>query len=328
MKRILLSLLAVATLVACSKSDDNNGDNNSGDGGGNNASNNPTSTEKLVKKITNKDEDGNLEEVITLTYEGGRPVSYSEANYENGVQTGTTAITTISYEGNFVKRIKEENAGRDNFVQNFMYENGKLVTKTEKYERNNYTTMYQYSYAGDQLTNVLKSHPTTIYMNGGGTQSGTYYEESQFTYRGNTIIEVTTRYQKDLNGAVVTNTVSSNGTQTITYTISDGNVVKVVEESEYTTTIKEFTYDTKRNPLYYNYIVNFVNPDPTSFLYADNGKHNALTYKNTYEYNGTKRETLRTYEYTYNADGYATVVKQYKERNGTREFQGTKEYEY
>ena len=310
MKRILLSLLAVATLVACSKSDDNGDD----------------SASQFVKKITNKDEDGNLEEVITLTYEGGRPVSYSEANYENGVQTGTTAITTISYEGNFVKRIKKENAGRDNFVQNFTYENGKLVTKTEKYEGDHRNYTYQYSYIGNQLKSVLRSEPTTIYING-GTQSGTYYREKQFTYSGNTVIEVTTRYEKDLNGAVLTST-SSYSTNTTTYTISDGNVVKVVEESEYSTTIKEYTYDTKRNP--FHYMTNFVEPSPTSFLDADNGKHNVLTYKNTYEpkTTGTKRETLRTYEYTYNAAGFPTIVKQYKEGNGAREFQGTKEYEY
>ena len=211
-------------------------------------------------------------------------------------------------------------------MQNFTYENGKLVTKTEKYERNNYTTTYQYSYAGDLLTNVLQSHPTTIYMNGGGTQSGTYYEESQFTYRGNTIIEVTTRYQKDLNGAVVTNTSYSYSTNTITYTISDGNVLKVVEDDSYSISIREYTYDTKPNPLYYKN--DFVDPDPTSFLDADNGKNNILTYKDTDEHNGRKEETLSTYEYSYNANGYPTMVKQYKVENGIREFQGTKEYEY
>ena len=311
MKRILLSLLAVATLVACSKSDDNGDD----------------SASQFVKKITNKDKDGKFEEVIAITYEGGRPISHSYTKYDNGVQTGTTHVYTLHYEGRFIKQAKRENAGRNSFVQNFTYENGKLVTKTEKYERNNYTTTYQYSYAGDQLTNVLQSHPTTIYMNGGGTQSGTYYEESQFTYRGNTIIEVTTRYQKDLNGAVVTNTSYSYSTNTITYTISDGNVVKVVEDDSYSISIREYTYDTKPNPLYYKN--DFVDPDPTSFLDADNGKNNVLTYKDTDEHNGRKEETLSTFEYTYNADGYPTVVKKYKEKgNGAREFQGTKEYEY
>ncbi len=50
MKRILLSLLAVTTLIGCGKNDDNT----SGDGGGNNG-NNSTSIEKLVKKITKKE---------------------------------------------------------------------------------------------------------------------------------------------------------------------------------------------------------------------------------------------------------------------------------
>ena len=147
----------------------------------------------------------------------------------NGVQTGTTRVSTLLYDGRFIKQAKRENAGIDNYVQNFTYENGKLVTKTEKYETNDYTTTYQYSYTGNQLSNVLQSHPTTIYVNG-DVQSGTYYEERQFTYRGNTVIEVTTRYEKDLNGAVVTNTVFSYDTETTTYTISDGNVAFTVDE--------------------------------------------------------------------------------------------------
>ena len=309
MKHFLFSLLAVAALAACSKNDDNSSD----------------STNHLVKKITAKNEDGKLEEVITLTYEGGRPISHSTTDYVNGVQTGTTRVSTLLYDGRFIKQAKRVNAGRNNFVQDFTYENGKLVTKTEKYERNDYTTTYQYSYIGNQLTNVLKSRPTTIYMNGGGTQSGTYYEERQFTYRGNTVIEITTQYKKYLNGTVVTDT--SYGTNTITYTLSDGNVVKEVEENPYSISIEEYTYDTKPNPLYN--IINFVDPDPTSFLDPDSGKNNILTYKNTHEHNGTKDETLSTFEYTYNADGYPTIVKQYKkEGNGEREFQGTKEYEY
>ena len=308
MNKFLFSFLAVATLIGCGKNDDNVGD----------------SANHLVKKITAKNEDGNLEEVITLTYEGGRPISHSTTDYVNGVQTGTTRVSTLLYDGRFIKQAKRENAGIDNYVQNFTYENGKLVTKTEKYERNDYTTTYQYSYTGNQLKSVLQSHPTTIYVNG-STQSGTSYEERQFTYRGNTVIKITTQYKKYLNGTVVTDT--SYGTNTITYTLSGGNVVKEVEENPYSISIEEYTYDTKPNPLYN--IINFVDPDPTSFLDPDSGKNNILTYKNTHEHNGTKDETLSTFEYTYNADGYPTIVKQYKkEGNGEREFQGTKEYEY
>ena len=310
MKKILFSFLAIAALAACNKNDDNGSD----------------SANHLVKKITTKNKDGNLEEVITLSYEGGRPISHSYTKYDNGVQTGTTRVSTFHFDGKFIKQAKRENAGIDNYVQNFTYENGKLVTKTEKYESDHRNYTYQYSYTGNQLKSVLRSHPTTIYVNG-DTQSATYYREKQFTYSGNTVIEVTTQYQKDLNGAVVTSTFY--GTDTTTYTISDGNIVKVVEESEYSTTVKEYTYDTKRNP--FHYMTDFVEPSPTNFLVAGNGKYNILTYKNTYEPKtaGTKRETLRAYEYTYNANGYPTVVKQYKEKgNGEREFQGTKEYEY
>ncbi|WP_238426246.1 hypothetical protein [Capnocytophaga genosp. AHN8471] len=87
MKKILFSLLAVATLIGCGKNDDNGSD----------------SANYLVKKITTKNKDGNLEEVITLTYEGGRPISHSTTDYVNGVQTGTTRVTTLHYEGRFIK---------------------------------------------------------------------------------------------------------------------------------------------------------------------------------------------------------------------------------
>ena len=307
MKNFLFSLLAIAALAACSKNDDNSSD----------------SANLLVKKITEKYEDGKLEKVITLTYEGGRPVSHSTTDYVNGVQTGTTRVSTLLYDGRFIKQAKRENAGRDNYVQNFTYENGKLVTKTEKYERNDYTTTYQYSYTGNQLTNVLKSRPTTIYVNG-NVQSGTYYEERQFTYRGNIVIEITTQYKKYLNGTVVTDT--SYGTNTITYTLSGGNVVKEVEENPYSISIEEYTYDTKPNPLHY--MGDLVEPNPTRFLDVHNGKNNILTYKNTREHNGTKDQTLISFEYSYNAAGFPTIVKQYKEKNGTREFLGTTEYEY
>ncbi|WP_454958282.1 lipoprotein [Capnocytophaga sputigena] len=310
MKKILFSLLAIAALAACSKNDDNGDD----------------SASQFVKKITAKNENGKLEKVITLTYEGGRPISHSTTDYVNGVQTGTTRVSTLLYDGRFIKQAKRENAGIDNYVQNFTYENGKLVTKTEKYESDYRTYTYQYSYVGNQLTNVLKSHPTTIYLKSGGTQSGTRYTERQFTHNGNTVIEVKTGYEKDLNGAVVTNTVFSYDTNTITYTLSGGNVVKEVEENPYSISIEEYTYDTKPNP--FHYITNFVEPDPTSFLEVHNGKNNILTYKNTHEHNGKKDETLISFEYTYNAAGFPTIVKQYKEENGTREFLGTTEYEY
>ena len=310
MKKFLLSLLAVATLVACSKSDDNGDD----------------SASQFVKKITTKDKDGKLKDVIAFTYEGGRPISQHSSYYKDGVQTGTTQVTTIHYEGNLVKT---ENAGRKNFEENnYFYENGKLSRSTEKRERNDYTTTYEYSYTNNQVTTVLKSYPTTIYLKSGGTQSGTRYTERQFTHNGNTVIEVKTGYEKDLNGVVVTNTVSSNGTQTITYTLSGGNVVKKVEETEYSTTTREYTYDTKHNPRYE--MIGIFNPDPTKTLEAYNGKNNVIKEKYNYtEKSGSRKIVfINTSEHTYNADGYPTIVKLYKEENGTREFLVTTEYEY
>ena len=312
MKKILFSLLAVATLIGCGKNDDNGSD----------------SANHLVKKITAKNKNGNLEEVITFTFQGGRPISQHSSYYKDGVQTGTTQVTTIHYEGNLVKKVKTENAGRKSFEENYFYENGKLSRSTEKRERNDYTTTYEYSYTNNQVTTVLKSYPTTIYLKSGDTQSGTRYTERQFTYNGNTVIEVETGYEKDLNGVVVTNTVSSNGTQTITYTLSGGNVVKKVEETEYSTTTREYTYDTKHNPRYE--MIGIFNPDPTKTLEAYNGKNNVIKEKYNYtEKSGSRKIVfIRTSDHTYNADGYPTIVKLYTEENGVREFNSTIEYEY
>ncbi|EKY17500.1 hypothetical protein [Capnocytophaga sp. oral taxon 326] len=312
MKKILFSLLAVATLIGCCKNDDNGSD----------------SANHLVKKITAKNKNGNLEEVITFTFQGGRPISQHSSYYKDGVQTGTTQVTTIHYEGNLVKKVKTENAGRKSFEENYFYENGKLSRSTEKRERNDYTTTYEYSYTNNQVTTVLKSYPTTIYLKSGDTQSGTRYTERQFTYNGNTVIEVETGYEKDLNGVVVTNTVSSNGTQTITYTLSGGNVVKKVEETEYSTTTREYTYDTKHNPRYE--MIGIFNPDPTKTLEAYNGKNNVIKEKYNYtEKSGSRKIVfIRTSDHTYNADGYPTIVKLYTEENGVREFNSTIEYEY
>lgn len=127
---------------------------------------------------------------------------------------------------------------------------------------------------------------------------------------------------------VVTNTVSSNGTQTITYTLSGGNVVKKVEETEYSTTTREYTYDTKHNPRYE--MIGIFNPDPTKTLEAYNGKNNVIKEKYNYTEKSGSRKIVFIYtnEHTYNADGYPTIVKLYTEENGTREFRGTTEYEY
>lgn len=314
MKKILFSFLATVVLVSCGDKGDDNVD---------------YQTNRLVKKVISKNKNGNLEEVITFTFQGGRPISQHSSYYKDGVQTGTTQVTTIHYEGNLVKKVKTENAGRKNFEENnYFYENGKLSRSTEKRERNEYTTTYEYSYTNNQVTTVLKSYPTTIYLKSGGTQSGTRYTERQFTHNGNTVIEVKTGYEKDLNGVVVTNTVSSNSTQTITYTLSGGNVVKKVEETEYSTTTREYTYDTKHNPRYE--MIGIFNPDPTKTLEAYNGKNNVIKEKYNYTEKSGSRKIVFIYtsEHTYNADGYPTIVKLYKEENGTREFLVTTEYEY
>ena len=131
MKKILFSFLATVVLVSCGDKGDDNVD---------------YQTNRLVKKVTSKNKNGNLEEVITFTFQGGRPISQHSSYYKDGVQTGTTQVTTIHYEGNLVKKVKTENAGRKNFEENnYFYENGKLSRSTEKRERNDSPPRYSSS---------------------------------------------------------------------------------------------------------------------------------------------------------------------------------------
>jgi len=302
MKNFLFSFLAVATLIGCGKNDDDNNNNGSGNNG-----NNSTSIEKLVKKITKKDSDGNLIEVTTIDFKEQKPTTQSVVRYNNGVQTGTTQVTTFTYEGNFVTKIKREGAGGDNYEKKISYENGKVSTVVEKYVRDSHAYTLKYSYIGNQLINVLETIPTNLSING-SIQSGTFCKESQYNYNGNIVTKIKISYEKDKDGKVV-NGSTFTGTTT-TYTFSNENIVKDDNGED----IDEYKYDTQHNPLRYG------NLDPEALFYPQRSKNNLLESSTTR--NGTK--TTFSYKYTYNKEGYPLTVKHYE----NNQLVGTTEYEY
>ncbi len=86
MKKIMVSLVAIAALVGCSKSD--NGEE------GTIVPNN------YPKKITMKEEDGKILHTIEYTILDGKILSYTSQQYENGTPNAKKSINTISYDGN------------------------------------------------------------------------------------------------------------------------------------------------------------------------------------------------------------------------------------
>ena len=292
MKKILFSFLATVVLVSCGDKGDDNVD---------------YQTNRLVKKVTSKNKNGNLEEVITFTFQGGRPISQHSSYYKDGVQTGTTQVTTFTYEGNFVTKIKREGAGGDNYEKKISYENGKVSTVVEKYVRDSHAYTLKYSYIGNQLINVLETIPTNLSING-SIQSGTFCKESQYNYNGNIVTKIKISYEKDKDGKVV-NGSTFTGTTT-TYTFSNENIVKDDNGED----IDEYKYDTQHNPLRYG------NLDPEALFYPQRSKNNLLESSTTR--NGTK--TTFSYKYTYNKEGYPLTVKHYE----NNQLVGTTEYEY
>lgn len=304
MKKILLSFLAIATiLVSCNKNDD--------------TPNNPQQSSDLLKKIIEKDEEGKIGEVRAFTYKNNLLTTIATDEYNNGVQTGTTMIATYSYEGNLLKEAKT--AGSE---VKYYYENGKISIKTEKYtERTGYINSYtdQYTYEGNQIATILRTQSATVFVNG-STQSGTAHWKRQYTYSGNTITEVGTHYTKDKNGAVIQNHYGSQ-TETTVYTIVNGNILKVINDEGTT----EYEYDNHPNPLYE--IQQLATVADIDLLFDEENTKNNITKITKTERRLSKKE-VTTYEYRYNAAGYPIEKKAYKEDNGVRELEGTTEYQY
>ena len=79
MKKILIALLAIATLTACSKKDDDSGTT--------------VAEGTFPVKITDKDSDGKVISVTEFHLQGGKILSHTHRSYENGNPTGKIRIT-------------------------------------------------------------------------------------------------------------------------------------------------------------------------------------------------------------------------------------------
>ena len=330
MKRILLSLLAIATLVACSKSDDDNNGGGNNSGGGNNngtVTNTVTSTTQpptvKVERMISFEQDGKHTYESVAHYENGKIVSFSDRRLINGVQTGRTQISTIKYDAQ--GRIQERKEAREDGsfdeeddTEKFFYDgNGNLVRKEITYpikpERNG-TIVYEYE--NGKLKKITYS----------GTLRGVplqkRYEIKMFNYNNNSITVNIKEYNTNAQEVIEDSSVS---TSTTIYTLSNGNVVKKQETRKHGKTVTTFKHDNAKTVWSLRpFIV-----QPEYFDETDVNKNNITSKEviGTYSYNG-QPDTYKSnhrFEYEYTPEGYPKTIKEYDSEGTLREI---KEYEY
>lgn len=310
MKKVFLTFGLVATLiVACNKSD------NSQPQSGNEEK--PVVAEEFVfpKKMVRK-KNGTITGVVTATINAGKAVSNSYQEYENGkvVFFGTT---TMKYQGDFLMEKTSTGKGT-NYITNYTYENGKLVKKERQGEINWTKT---FTYDGDKLSKKIH---TDSYDNGNGSID---YTEYTYTYNGDIVTEAIESYTR-VNGG----NKEDVDTKTNTYTIQNGNLIKVELNLGEKTIISEYTYGTNKNFNRVNFLL-AANPD---HYFVSNDVtlpvNNILTEIHSEKDNTTGVVTIKektTNTYVYNDKGYPTKITSTitDEENGSTEIR-VEEYEY
>jgi len=309
MKKIFIALMAMVALASCGKSDDNEGAIQEG---------------AFPKKITVTYPKNNKSTVIVYNIQNDKILSFTKTEYSNGVQTGTTENTKIEYNGNLIKQIKSgEPSSEDYSIIDYHYDGqGRLVRQTIVEPNDDAETeTYEYSYIGDQLSKEVHIYPSTTYINGQEKKINRHIEKV-LEYNGNiiTVNEIST--SRDGNGNVVSGT--STYTNTIVYTLSNGNVVKKVKNQ----TTAEYLYDTNTNPMPLNKLRKTT--DPMYFLSPDISRNNLIKTEETrIDYQGVEVKTIITQDLTYNEKGYPTMNKRYRqEGNNPKELSSITEYEY
>ena len=326
MKKILFSLLAIAALAACSKSDDdnnNNGDGNNGNGG--TTSTTVTSTTQTptvkVERMISFERDGKHTYESVAYYENGKITSFSDRKLINGVQTGTTQISTIKYDaqGRIQERKEAQEDGsfdEEDDTETFFYDgSGNLERKEITYPmklNGNGTIEYKYE------NGKLKQFTYKQSLNNGKKR----YKTQIFSYTNENITVNIKEYYTNAQEVIEDSSVS---TSTTIYTLSNGNVVKKEETREYGKTVTTFKHDNAKT-------VWSLRPfiiQPEYFNEKDVNKNNITSKEviSTFTFNGQTniyKSTYR-YEYEYTPEGYPKTIKEYNSEGKLKEI---KEYEY
>ena len=312
MKKFFIALMASVALVGCGKDDNNDTGIQEG---------------AFPKKITNTYPNSNRSSVTTYNIQNGKLLSVTITEYENGVQTGTANIMRVEYEGNRIKQVKNgEPSTEDYAIEDYTYdEQGRMIkeTRVEPHRTteggNSYTKEYRYE--GEQLTKIIRQSVSSTWINGESKKLNRY-SESVLAYSGSDIIVNETVTYRDGNGAVVTGTGTQ--TNTTTYTVAGGNLIKKVDRWHAT----EYKYDSNTNPTPLNALMKTTNPD--YFLDEDYSKNNLIEEVDSYpDYQGKLVKNITSIELTYNSKGYPTMKKRYsQEGSNVKNLEYIEEFEY
>ncbi|WP_273085219.1 hypothetical protein [Capnocytophaga gingivalis] len=296
MKKIMASLVAIAALVGCSKSDDNGGGISISEG-------------TFPKKVVNKGSSGNISYETTYNLQGGKILSSTSTSYKPDGSVESKLLRSISYEGDYPKEAtytKSRTDGeKESFTETYSFVDGKLKTTTRKYGTAHRATTTTYSYHSDgKLAKVLVESPGNLGLPNGQTEEITLVTETDYTHTGNVISAAEKKYTKDAQGNKRDGDTSL---KTYTYTFANENLIKVTESTtnhEYTT---EYTYDEKNNPLLQNFS-KLLRPD--YFTTKNGSKNNILTQKGTRKNNNDSPYVSEyIYEYTYADNNYPLTQK-------------------
>ena len=319
MKKIMASLVAIAALVGCSKSDDNGGGISISEG-------------TFPKKIVNKGSNGNVTNETIYNLQGGKILSTTSISYKPDGSIESKSLISASYEGDYPKEITHTesitNGEKKNYTETYSFVDGKLKTTIKKYDNSDIATTTTYSYHNDgKLAKVLFEEPGNAGQNG-QIEKITFVTETDYTHTGNVISAAEKTYTKDAQG----NKRDGDTSLTIyTYTFENENLIKVTKSTTGHESTTEYTYDGKNNPNLQN-LKKLVDPD--YFISASGSKNNILTEKTTYKgsHNASPYVSEYVYEYTYADNNYPLTEKVFRKRteNGVekKELVLTKEYTY
>lgn len=311
MKKFFIALMASVALVGCGKDDNNDTGIQEG---------------AFPKKITNTYPNSNRSSVATYNIQNGKLLSVTITEYENGVQTGTAQIIKAEYLGDRITQTKHgQPFAEDYAIEDYTYDEQGRVIKETRVEPNatdrgdSYTQEYRYE--GGQLTKIIRQSPTTTWINGENKKVNRH-SEKVLAYSGSDIIVNETVTYRDGNGAVVTGT--STQTNTTTYTVAGGNLIKKVDRWRTT----EYKYDSNTNPTPLNALMKTTNPD--YFLDEDYSKNNLIEEVDSYtDYQGKLVKDITSIELTYNSKGYPTMKKRYsQEGSNVKTLEYIEEFEY
>ena len=320
MKKIMASLVAIAALVGCSKSDDNGGGISISEG-------------TFPKKIVNKGSNGNVTNETIYNLQGGKILSTTSISYKPDGSIESKSLISASYEGDYPKEITHTesitNGEKKNYTETYSFVDGKLKTTIKKYDNSDRATTTTYSYHNDgKLAKVLFEEPGNAGQNG-QIEKITFVTETDYTHTGNVISAAEKRYTKDAQGNKRDGNTSLT---TYTYTFENDNLIKVTESTTDHESTTEYTYDGKNNPNLQNFI-KLVNPN--YFISTSGSKNNILTQKTTYKgdhNNANPYVSEYVYEYTYADNNYPLTEKIFRKttENGVekKELVLTKEYTY